>query len=160
MTIAVYAGSFDPFTLGHSDILERSLKIFDKVIIGIAKNPDKNSLLSTEEKTELIKLCTRNIEGIEICTYEGLTVDFAKKHNATVLIRGLRSSDDFEYENRLAQINLSLNNNIQTLFLASKSKYNFISSSAVRELISHKCDLSDFVPEKAKEYLYKKFNYS
>ena len=159
MTIAVYAGSFDPFTNGHLDILEKSVRIFDKVIIGIAKNPDKKSLLSAEEKSELIKLCTNNITKTEVFSFEGLTVDFAKKHNATVLIRGLRSSADFEYENRLAQINLSLNNAIQTVFLASGAEYSFISSSAVRELISHKCDLSDFVPQKAKEYLYKKFDY-
>ena len=159
MTIAVYAGSFDPFTLGHLDILKRSCDIFDKVLIGVAYNPEKICLLLPEERVEIIKLCTKDFAEIEVFTYEGLTVDFAKKYNATVLIRGLRNSADFEYENQLAQINRSLDSNIQTLFLTSKPEHSFISSSAVRELLSHKCDLSSFVPLKAKEYLYKKFNY-
>lgn len=157
MTIAVYAGSFDPFTLGHLDILKKSLSIFDKVLLGVAYNPEKIGLLKQEERVELIKICTQGISGIEIYSYEGLTVDFAKKHNATVLIRGLRNSTDFEYENQLAQINASLDKNIQTVFLTSKPEYNMISSTGVKELISHKCDLTDFVPQKAKEYLYKKF---
>ena len=159
MVVAVYAGSFDPFTLGHLDILKRSCEIFDKVLLGVAYNPEKTSLLPPEERVEIIKLCTKNFAGVEVFYYEGLTVDFAKKHNASVLIRGLRNSTDFEYENQLAQINLSLNKDLQTVFLSSKPEHSFISSTAVRELISHKCDLSDFVPQKAAEYLYKKFNY-
>lgn len=159
MTVAVYAGSFDPFTLGHFDILKRSCEIFDRVLIGVAYNPEKTSLLLPEERVEIIKLGTKDFAGIEVFSYEGLTVDFAKKHNATVLIRGLRNSADFEYENQLAQINLSLNKNIQTVFLSSKPEHSFISSTAVRELILHKCSLSDFVPEPAKNYLYKKFDY-
>ncbi len=159
MTIAVYAGSFDPFTLGHLDILKRSCAIFDKVLIGVAYNPEKTCLLLPEERVEIIKLCTKDFAGIEVFSYEYLTVDFAKEHNAAVLIRGLRDSADFDYENQLAQINQSINSNVQTIFLASKPEHSFISSSAVRELISHKCDLSGFVPGKAKKYLYKKFNY-
>ena len=159
MTIAVYAGSFDPFTYGHLDILKRSSEIFDLVLIGIAVNPEKKCLLTTEERIDIIKHCTNNISNVEVYAYEGLTVDFAKQHNASVLIRGVRNVTDFEYENQIAQINFSLNKNIQTVLLASKPEHSFISSSAVRELISHKCDLSDFVPEKSKEYLYMKFNY-
>ncbi len=159
MAVAVYAGSFDPFTLGHLDILKRSCEIFDKVLVGVAYNPEKTSLLRPEERADIIKLCTMDFTDIEVFSYEGLTVDFAQKHNATVLIRGLRNSADFEYENQLAQINLSLNKNIQTVFLSSKPEHSFISSTSVRELISHKCNLSDFVPEPAKDYLYKKFGY-
>ena len=159
MTIAVYAGSFDPFTLGHLDILKRCCEIFDKVLIGVAYNPEKNYLLNPEERVEIIKLCTKDFAEIEVFSYDGLTVDFAKKYNASVLIRGLRNTTDFEYENQLAQINSSLDKSIQTVFMTSKPEHSMISSSCVKELILHKCNLSDFVPEKAKEYLYKKFNY-
>lgn len=159
MTIVVYAGSFDPFTSGHMDILKRSSEIFDKVLIGVAYNPEKNSLLTPEERVEIIKLCISDYTNVEVYSYEGLTIDFAKKHNANILIRGLRNTADFEYENQLAQINTSLNKNIQTVFLTSKPEHNMISSTCVKELILNKCDLSGFVPEKAKEYLYKKFNY-
>lgn len=159
MKTAVYAGSFDPITSGHFDILKSSTELFDKVIIAVAHNPEKKCLLSTEERIELIKECTQCLNGIEVLSFDGLTVDFAKQHNAKFLIRGLRNSADFEYENNLAQINLKLNKYIQTVFLTSKPEYSFISSSAVRELLYHKCDLSDFVPKTVAEYLYKKFNY-
>ena len=159
MTTAVYAGSFDPVTKGHLDILRRSTEIFDKVIIAVANNPEKKCLLSVNERIELIKICTQKISGTEVFSFDGLTVDFAKKHNASVLIRGLRNTSDFEYENQLAQINMSLDGNIQTVFLISKQEYSFISSSCIRELISHKCDLSAFVPEEIKSFLYRKFSY-
>ncbi len=159
MKTAVYAGSFDPITLGHTDILKTGTEIFDKVLIAVARNPEKNCLLTTEERVRLIKECTKNISNVEVFSFEGLTVDFAKEHNADFLIRGIRNSADFEYENNLAQINLKLNKNIQTIYLTSSPEYNCISSSAVRELILHKCSLSDFVPQEIAEYLYKKFNY-
>jgi len=158
MTVAVYAGSFDPFTYGHLDILKRGLKIFDKVLVAVAYNPEKEGLLTTEERVNIIKKCTENLKGVKVFSFDGLTVDFAKKHNATVLLRGIRSFADYEYENQLSQINSSLNKNIETIFLISESKYSHISSSAVRELLSHKCDLSEFVPKPALEYLHKKFN--
>lgn len=159
MKIAVYAGSFDPITLGHLDILKNGSEIFDKVLIAVARNPEKKGLLETEERVRLIKESTKDINNVEVFSFEGLTVDFAKEHNADFLIRGLRNSADFEYENDLAQINHKLNKDIQTVFLTAKPEHSFISSSAVRELLSHKCDLSDFVPKTAAEYLYKKFNY-
>ena len=159
MKVAVYAGSFDPFTYGHLDILKRSAEIFDKVLVAIAYNPDKKCILNYEERVNVIKKCTKSLSNIEVYSFDGLTVDFAKKHKASVLIRGLRNSADFEYENQLAQINLSLNKNIQTFFMVSKPEYSFISSSAVRELILHKCDLKDFVPPEAAKYLRKKFDY-
>ena len=159
MTIAVYAGSFDPFTYGHLDILNRSREIFDKILIGVAYNPEKKGLLTPEERVEIIKLCTKDYTTVDVYTYKGLTVNFAKEHNANVLIRGIRNTADFEYEYQLAQINASLDKSIPTIFLTSKPEHSTISSSCVKELISHKCDLSDFIPEEAKEYLYKRFNY-
>lgn len=159
MTIVVYAGSFDPFTHGHLDIIKRGSKLFDELIVAVAHNPEKKGLLSTEERVNLIKKCTEDINGVKVFSFEGLTVNFANEHNANALLRGIRSFSDFEYEHQLSQINSTLNKNIETVFLISKPEYNHISSSAVRELISHKCNLSEFVPEPAAEYLYKKFNY-
>ena len=154
MTTCLYAGSFDPITLGHLDILEQSAKMFDKVIIAVAHNPEKHGFIPVEKRVELIKNSVKDISNVQVYSYSGLTVDFAKKHGATVLIRGLRNSSDFEYENQLAQINYKLDNNIKTVFLTSKPEHNFISSSCIRELVSHKCNLSEFVPESVAEYLY------
>lgn len=151
MTTALYAGSFDPITYGHTDIIEAGLNIFDKVIIGVAVNPDKKTYLPLEKRVELIKIC---FPGIEVYSYSNLTVKFAKEHGATVLLRGLRSSADFEYENQLAQINSKLDCNIKTVFLTAKPEHSSISSSAVRELLAHKYDLSKFVPNCIIDNLY------
>lgn len=159
MTIAIYAGSFDPVTYGHLDILKNSVDIFEKVIIAVAYNPEKKAFLPVEDRIKLIKESTKHISNVEVYSFEGLTVEFAKKHNASVLLRGLRNSADFEYENQLAQINLSLNSNIRTVFLTSKPQYSFISSSCVKELVSHKQNLSKYVPECVEKFLYKKFDY-
>lgn len=155
MTIALYAGSFDPITLGHLDIIHKSADIFEKVIIGVAYNPEKQGFLSVTNRVKLIRECTKNIPNAEVYSYDGLTVDFSKKHGVKVLIRGLRTSADFEYESQLAQINYDLDNNIKTIFLTSKPEYNYISSSAVRELISHNCDISKFVPQNVNNYFIK-----
>ena len=158
MTIALYAGSFDPITLGHLDIIENSSKIFEKVIIGVTINPNKKFLLPIEKRVELIKECTKKYSNIEVFSFDGLTVDFAKKHNATILIRGLRNSADFEYENQLAQINATLNKDIKTIFLTSKPEYNFISSSAVKELLLYKQNISNFVPKPVEEFFKKLYS--
>lgn len=159
MTIAVYAGSFDPFTYGHYDILLRSTKVFEKVIIAVAHNAEKSGFLSCAQRLELIKLCTKNMHNTEVYSFDGLTTKFAGEHGASILIRGIRNYTDFEYENQLAQINLSLDKDIQTLFFISKPEHSFISSSAVRELISNKSDLSGFIPAEGIDYLYKICNY-
>ena len=157
--IAVYAGSFDPITKGHLDIIKTGLRIFDKMIVGVAFNPEKKEFLPVDIRIELIKQSIKGLENIEVCSFDGLTVDFAKEHGAEFLLRGLRSSMDFEYENQLALINLFLSKDIQTIFVPSKSEHSFISSSAVRELISYKKDLSQYVPDAVANFLYKKFNY-
>ena len=159
MTVAIYAGSFDPITYGHIDILENGAEIFEKVIIAIAYNLEKKAFLPVDERIKLIKESTKHIPNIEVYSFDGLTVDFAKKHNASVLLRGLRNSADFEYENQLAQINSTLNNNIKTVFLSSKPQYSFISSSCIRELVVYKQNLSQYVPECVAKFLYEKFNY-
>lgn len=152
MTIALYAGSFDPITLGHLDIIQKSADIFEKVIIGVAYNPEKQGFLPISDKVELIRESIKDIPNTEVYSYDGLTVDFAKEHGATVLVRGLRNSTDFEYETQLAQINSDLDNTIKTVFLTSKPEYNCISSTAIRELLSHGCDISKYVPKNINNY--------
>lgn len=157
MTIAIYPGSFDPITNGHIDILKSGAEIFDKVIIAVAYNAEKQGFLPVNTRTELIKKCTRDIPNIEVDCFEGLTIEYAKKRNASVLLRGLRTSFDFEYELQLSQTNHALFDEIKTVFLITKPEYNFISSSCVREILLNKGDISKFVPSAVSEYLTAKY---
>ena len=159
MTTAIYPGSFDPITNGHLDVLKTSSEIFDKVIIAVAYNSQKegNGLLNVKERVELIKKCIIDFKNVEVDSFEGLTVEYAKEKNAKVLIRGLRAVSDFEYEMQLSQTNSALNKEIKTIFLTTRPKYNFISSSSVKEIVSLKGDVSKFVPSAVDEYLKTKF---
>lgn len=152
MTIALYAGSFDPFTNGHLDILEQASKIFDKVIIAVACNREKTGFLPVEKRLLIIKESTSHLNNVEITSYEGLTVDFAKEKNANVLIRGIRNSKDFDYEFEMAQVNKKLNPDINTLFLTPKPENICISSSMVREVLEFNGDVSSFIPFDIKKY--------
>ena len=158
MKIAIYPGSFDPITKGHLDVLETGAEIFDKVIIAVAKNSAKHGFLTIEERVELIKKSCEHLKNVEVDCFEGLTIDYAEKKGATVLLRGLRAVSDFEYEMQLSQNNSALNHNIKTVFLITKPKYNFISSSSVREILINGGDISKFVPENVNEFLVKKYN--
>lgn len=157
MVTAVFAGSFDPITLGHLDILKKASKIFDKIIIAVAYNPEKKAFLPVGDRISLIQKSVDNIDNIEIGFYDNLTVNYAKENDALVLIRGIRNSNDFEYENQIAQINSQLDKNIVTVFFAPNPEHSFISSSAVRELISQHSDISGFVPEAVNDYVLEKF---
>ncbi len=153
MTIAIYPGSFDPITNGHIDILKSGAEIFDKVIIAVSYNVNKTGFLPVQTRVELIKEAVKDIPNVEVDCFEGLTVEYAKKRGATVLLRGLRTSFDFEYEMQLSQTNNALYGDIKTVFLITKPEYNFISSSCVREILLNKGDITKFVPAAIKNYL-------
>ena len=153
MTIAIYPGSFDPITNGHLDILKSGAEIFDKVIIAVSYNINKQGFLPLEDRIELIKKSVQNIPNVEVDSFEGLTVEYAKKRGASILLRGLRTSFDFEYEMQLSQTNNALYDDLKTVFLITKPEYNFISSSMVREILLNKGDISKFVPKCVNDYL-------
>lgn len=132
--IAIYPGSFDPITLGHIDIIERGAKLFEKVIVAVLSNPSKQPLFTVEKRIKQITECTHHIANVEVDSFIGLTVDYAKLHNAGVLLRGLRVLSDFEKELQMAHTNKTLNWEIETVFLATNKEYSFLSSSVVREI--------------------------
>ena len=156
MTVAIYPGSFDPITNGHIDILKSGSEIFDKVIIAVSYNVNKKGFLPIDKRVELIKKSVSHIKNVEVDAFTGLTVEYAKKQNADVLLRGLRTSFDFEYELQLSQTNNALYNDLKTVFLITKPEYNFISSSMVREILANNGDISKFVPQPVFEYLTSK----
>ena len=156
MKIAIYPGSFDPVTKGHLDILKTGAEIFDKVIIAVAKNSEKKGFLPIEERVKLIKESTKDFNNVEVDSFDGLTIEYAKKKGAKVLIRGLRAVSDFEYELQLSQANSAVCEEIRTVFLTTKPKYNFISSSTIKEIYINNGDISKFVPEPVYNYLMEK----
>jgi len=147
MKIAIYPGSFDPVTNGHLDILERAMKLFDKVIITIARNSVKNPLFSEKERLAMIKEAVKDLEGVEVDSFDGLLVEYARKKKATAVVRGLRAISDFEYELQMALMNRRLNEQLVTVFLMPNEKYTYLNSSIVREIARHQGDVKDFVPQ-------------
>ena len=157
MKVAIYPGSFDPITKGHLDVLETGAGIFDKVIIAVSINTRKDGFLTPDERLELIKASVAHIPNVEVDSFQGLTVEYAKLKGAKVILRGLRAVSDFEYEMQLSQANSALSADIKTVFLITKPKYNFISSSTVKEIILMNGDISKFVPEPVNKYLKNRF---
>ena len=153
MKIAIYPGSFDPITNGHLDILKSGSEIFDKVIIAVSYNTNKQGFLPIDERVKLIEKCIGKYPNVEVDYFEGLTVDYAKRKGANILLRGLRTSFDFEYELQLSQTNNALDKNLKTVFLITKPEYNFISSSMVREILINNGDITQFVPKEVEQYL-------
>lgn len=154
---ALYPGTFDPITNGHIDIIKRASKLFDKVIVTIAVNSSKKQLFSKEERKDMILNCIKSFKNVSVDTFDGLIVDYAKKKNASVLIRGMRAVSDFEYEFQMSLINSKLNKDITTIFMMPNEKYTYLNSSIVRELSSFKGDISDFVPKYVQKKLKEKF---
>ena len=146
MKIAVFPGSFDPVTIGHIDIISRSFPLFDKIIVGVGVNSRKQTLFTPEQRIKWIKSIFMNEEKVEVQQYSGLTIDFCKSVNARFLLRGLRSAADFDYERVIAQLNHSMNKDVETIFLASKPEYSHISSTIVREILINNGDARQFLP--------------
>ena len=146
MKIAIYPGSFDPFTNGHLDVLKRAMKVFDKVIVLVAVNSGKKTVFTTEERVAFLKETLRDLPGVEVDSYEGLTVEYAALHNAKHIIRGLRAVMDFEYEFQLASANRYVGPDIDMVFFMASSETSFISSSVVNELRRNGADIAPLVP--------------
>lgn len=153
MNIAIYPGSFDPITNGHLDILKNGAEIFDKVIVAVSYNVNKQGFLPVETRMKLIQESVKDLKNVEVTSYEGLTVDYAKKTGASVILRGLRNQNDFEYELQISQTNNALWGDLKTVFLITKPEYGYISSSMVREILAHGGDISKFVPSSVNDYL-------
>ena len=156
MSIAVYPGSFDPVTKGHLDIIERSAKVFDKLIIAVLVNSEKKPLFSTEEKVEMIREGTKHLSNVEVTSFSGLLVDFARQQNANVSVRGLRAITDFEYELQIAQTNRQLNRELDTMFFTTSMEYSYVSSTIVKEIASYGGDVSSMVTPFVEKCLKKK----
>lgn len=157
MARAIYPGSFDPMTLGHLDIIRRASRLFDRVVMAVVGNPGKSPLLSVEERKNLIQATVKGMPNVEVGSFEGLTVDYARASETTILIRGLRAISDFEAELGMAQTNKELFPELETIFLMSKAEYSFISSSTVKEIARLGGDVSQFVPEPVNQYLMEHF---
>jgi pantetheine-phosphate adenylyltransferase len=144
--LAVYPGSFDPVTLGHLDLIERGCRLFDSIIVAVARNPQKVSLFSVEQRMSLIRDCTQHIPNLEIDFFESLTVSYVASKQGGVLLRGLRVLSDFEYELQMAHTNKSLSPEIETVFLATSNEYSFLSSSLVKEIAKFGGSVAHLVP--------------
>ncbi len=158
--IAIYPGSFDPVTYGHIDLIKRAQEIFSDVIVAVAHNSHKHPLFSVKERVGMLKKATSGLKGIRVEDFNGLVVDYAVKHKAKVLIRGLRMISDFEYEFQMALTNRKLSPDIETIFLMPQESYSYLSSKLLKETASLGADLSSFVPDFVEDALKKKLRKS
>ncbi|MGN0983810.1 MAG: pantetheine-phosphate adenylyltransferase [Gemmiger sp.] len=156
MPTAVYPGSFDPVTKGHLDIIKRAARMFDKLIVAVLVNSAKTPLFTTEERVAMLQECCANMPNVEVMSFNGLTVNFAKAHHATVMVRGLRAVTDFENEIQLAQTNHALMPGIETVFLATSIKWSYLSSTVVREAAHYGHDVAKFVTPNVEAALLRK----
>jgi pantetheine-phosphate adenylyltransferase len=157
-TVAVYAGSFDPVTFGHLDVMKRAAKLFDRVVVAVGKHPSRQALFSFEERVALLGATTDDLTNIDIASFEGLLINYCQDIGARVLIRGLRQSMDFEYEMQIAQANADMAPEVETVFLPTSLKMGFVTASLVREIASHNGDVSRYAPALVCESLAKKFD--
>ncbi len=158
MRLAVYPGSFDPVTYGHLDIIERTAIMFDRLIVAVSSNPCKNPLFSTDERMDMLRIVTRPFYNVVVDQFYGLTVNYAKEKEAQVIIRGLRAISDFETEFMMALTNKSLQGSVETVFLMTRAEFSYISSSAVKEVITFGGDVRNLVPPVIQERLQNKIN--
>ena len=155
---AVYPGTFDPITNGHTDLVRRATHVFDKVVVGIAGNPDKQPLFDLDERVSLAKIVLADLPNVEVCGFSGLLVDFAREQQAVAVLRGLRAVSDFEFEFQLASMNRHLDPGLESIFLTPAEQFSFISSALVREVASLGGDVSQFVHAEVESLLKVKFS--
>lgn len=158
MTRAIYPGSFDPVTFGHIDMIERSSKMVDELIVAVLINSAKNPLFSVKERVSMLEEITNHLPNVKVTFFDGLLIDYAREMNATIIIRGLRAVTDFEYELQIAQTNRIVNPNVDTLFLTTSLEYAYLSSTIVKEVASYGGDISHFVPQQLIDRIYDKYN--
>jgi len=158
MNVVVYPGSFDPITNGHFDIIKRSANAFEKVIVAVLINPDKKSLFTAEERVEQIKRVTRDFENVEVCSFSGLLIDFVNQNNAKIIIKGLRTLTDFDYEFQMALMNKQLDPSVETVFMMTSAKNSFLSSSSVKQVASFGGSIKGLVPEEIIPDIFDKLN--
>ena len=157
MIRAIYPGSFDPVTFGHMDIIQRSAKLVDELIVGVLNNRAKSPSFTIEERVEMLREVTSGIPNVEITAFQGLSVDFARDCKANVMVRGLRAVTDFDYELQLAQTNKIMCPQVDTMFLTTSLEYAYLSSSSVKEIASFGGDISQCVPEFVAKQIYRKY---
>ena len=160
MRTAIYPGSFDPLTNGHLDVIQRAAKLFDRVVVAVAKNEDKRPLFTLEERLALVRHGVRHLPGVEADTFDGLLIEYVLQRKAQAIVRGLRAVSDFEFEFQLALMNRKLNENIETIFTMPKDTYTFLSSRIVKEIARLNGDVSPFVSAHVEAALKKKFKLS
>jgi pantetheine-phosphate adenylyltransferase len=156
--VAIYPGSFDPVTNGHIDIVERGLRIFDRIVVAILHNPNKKALFTIEERMEMLQDCLKEFSNVEVDTFDGLLVDYACKRNAQAILRGLRALSDFDYEFQMALMNRRLNREIQTVFLMTGLRWIFTSSSIIREAARFGGNVNGMVPPLVSKKLKERFS--
>ena len=154
---AVYPGSFDPLTNGHLDIIERAAKIVDELYVGVLNNSAKNSLFSLDERVSMLEEETTGIPNVVVDSFDGLLVEYMRRIDAQIIIRGLRAISDYEYEIQIAQTNHKVNPEVETVFLTTNLRYSYLSSTIVKEFASYGGDISHFVPENLVERIYAKY---
>ncbi|MBN2018277.1 MAG: pantetheine-phosphate adenylyltransferase [Candidatus Cloacimonetes bacterium] len=155
--IAIYPGTFDPITNGHIDIIERAARIFNKVVIGVAEETYKDCLFTLEERVELAHECTKHIPNVTVEAFSGLAVEYVRKRQSSVMIRGLRAVSDFEYELQIALANRTLSEEVETVFLIPHSKYLYLSSTLVKQIISSGGSIREYVPKSISEKMLSKY---
>lgn len=158
MSKGIYPGSFDPVTNGHLDIIRRSAKIVDELVVGVLVNKAKNPMFTIEERVDMLQQLTKDCPNVKIQSFEGLLVDFAREQKANVIVRGLRAVTDFEYELQMAQTNHILVDELDTIFLTTSLEYSYLSSSIVKEVALYDGDISKFVPELVIKKIKEKMN--
>ena len=157
MRLAIYAGSFDPVTAGHLDVIERAAALFDRVTVAIGRHPTKQPLFTYEERAELLRDVTTHLSNTEVGAFDGLLIEYARVRQATAIVRGLRAATDFEYELQIAHANADMCPQIDTVFLPTRVERGFVSASLVREIASHGGDVSRYVPAQVAIALQRKF---